>query len=136
MLQSGLFVADALYYNGDSAPNLVDPSRTGPGLGKGYDFDFYNKGWSDRNPRDGFKPIYPVQNSKTITQDVVGNIIFTDRNTAVVTPNAPTAGTDFSSLDGDIEHNGPATGWMDIIILQPDSLKPGHEYAITFTENR
>ena len=42
MLQSGLFVADALYYNGDSAPNLVDPSRTGAGLGKGYDFDFCN----------------------------------------------------------------------------------------------
>lgn len=42
MLQSGLFVADVLYYNGDSAPNLVGPARTGPGLGKGYDFDFCN----------------------------------------------------------------------------------------------
>jgi hypothetical protein len=101
---------------------------------KGYDFDFYSKGWSDRNPRDGFKPIYPVQNSKTITQDVVGNIIFTDRNTAVVVPNAPTAGTDFAALDGDIQHEGPATGWMDIIILQPDSLIPGHEYSISFTD--
>jgi hypothetical protein len=101
---------------------------------KGYDFDFYERGWSDRNPRDGFKPIYPVQNSKTITQDVVGNIIFTDRNTAVVVPNAPTAGTDFAALDGELEHFGPATGWMDIIILQPDSLKPGHEYSITFTD--
>jgi hypothetical protein len=101
---------------------------------KGYDFDFYKKGWSDRNPRDGFKPIFPVQNSKTITQDVVGNIIFTDRNTAVVVPNAPTAGTDDAMLDGNIEHTGPATGWMDIIILQPDSLKPGHEYRITFTD--
>jgi hypothetical protein len=101
---------------------------------KGYDFDFYKKGWSDRNPRDGFKPIFPVQNSKTITQDVVGNIIFTDRNTAVVVPNAPTAGTDYAALDGSIEHTGPATGWMDIIILQPDSLKSGHEYRITFSD--
>ncbi len=101
---------------------------------KGYDFDFYQKGWSDRNPGDGFKPIYPVQNSKTITQDVVGNIIFTDRNTAVVVPNAPTAGTDLATLDGNIEHDGPATGWMDIVILQPDSLKPGHEYRITFSD--
>jgi hypothetical protein len=42
MLQSGLFVADVLYYNGDSAPNLVGPARTGPGLGMGYDFDFCN----------------------------------------------------------------------------------------------
>ncbi|MBN2008960.1 hypothetical protein JW960_06420 [candidate division KSB1 bacterium] len=101
---------------------------------KGYDFDFYQKGWSDRNPRDGFKPIYPVQNSKTITQDVVGNIIFTDRNTAVVVPNSPTAGTEFAQLNGDIEHDGPATGWMDVIILQPDSLKPDHIYRISFTD--
>ncbi|MFZ9933110.1 MAG: glycosyl hydrolase [Chthoniobacterales bacterium] len=42
MLQSGLFVADVLYYNGDSAPNLVGPARTGPGLGTGYDFDYCN----------------------------------------------------------------------------------------------
>lgn len=101
---------------------------------KGYDFDFYKKGWSDRDPRDGFKPIYPVQNSKTITQDVVGNIIFADRNTAVVVPNAPAAGTEFAALDGNVEHEGPATGWMDIIILQPDSLKPGNEYGIAFTD--
>ncbi len=101
---------------------------------KGYDFDFYKKGWSDRNPKDGFKPIYPVQNSKTITQDVVGNIIFTDRNTAVVVPNAPTAGTEFAQLNGDIEHEGPATGWINVIILQPDSLKPDHVYRIAFTD--
>lgn len=101
---------------------------------RGYDFDFYKKGWSDRNPRNGFKPIYPVQNSKTITQDVVGNIIFMDRNTAVVVANSPTAGTDFAALDGEIEHDGPGTGWMDILILQPDSVKPGHNYRITFTD--
>ena len=101
---------------------------------KGYDFDFYQKGWSSRNPKDGFKPIYPVQNSKTITQDVVGNIIFTDRNTAVVVPNAPTAGTEMAQLNGDIEHTGPATGSIDVIILQPDSLKPDHEYRLTFTD--
>ncbi|MBN1996791.1 hypothetical protein JW935_04505 [candidate division KSB1 bacterium] len=101
---------------------------------KGYDFDFFKKGWSDRNPRDGFKPIYPVQNSKTITQDVVGNIIFTDRNTAVVVPNSPTAGTNFAGFDGELEHIGPATGWVETIILQPDLLKSGHDYRITFTD--
>ena len=42
LLQSGLFVADVLYYNGDSAPNLVEPKHTDPTLGKGYDYDVCN----------------------------------------------------------------------------------------------
>ncbi len=43
MLQSGLFVADVLYYNGDWAPNLVGPKHTDPALGKGYDYDVCNE---------------------------------------------------------------------------------------------
>lgn len=39
LLQSGVFVADVLYYNGDGAPNLVEPKHTDPSLGKGYDYD-------------------------------------------------------------------------------------------------
>ncbi|MEI8288527.1 MAG: glycosyl hydrolase [Verrucomicrobiota bacterium] len=42
MLQSGRFVADVLYYNGDWAPNLVEPKHTDPSLGKGYDYDVCN----------------------------------------------------------------------------------------------
>jgi hypothetical protein len=42
MLQSGLFVADVLYYNGDWAPNLVDVKHVDPSLGKGYDYDVCN----------------------------------------------------------------------------------------------
>lgn len=101
---------------------------------KGYDADFFENGWSDRNPKDGFKPIYPVQNSKTITQDVVGNIIYNDRNTAVVVANAPAAGTKLAELDGRIEHTGPATGKVQALITFPDSLKPGHRYQLTFTD--
>lgn len=101
---------------------------------KGYDFDFYARGLSDRHPKDGFKPRYPVQNSKTITQDVVGNIIYHDRNTAIVVPNAPAAGTEYAELDSVIQHLGPATGEVELIITDPDSLKPGHEYKVTFTD--
>lgn len=43
LLQSGLFVADVLYYNGDWAPNLVGPKRIDPALGKGYDYDVCNE---------------------------------------------------------------------------------------------
>jgi len=42
LLQSGRFVADVLYYNGDWAPNLVGPKRVDEGLGPGYDYDVCN----------------------------------------------------------------------------------------------
>ncbi|MBN2091772.1 hypothetical protein JW964_19310 [candidate division KSB1 bacterium] len=101
---------------------------------KGYDLDYYEKGWSDRRPHEGFKPIYPVQNSKTITQDVVGNIIFNDRNTAVVVPNAAAAGAELARLNDKTAHTGPATGEVKIMIANPDLIKPGHQYSITFED--
>jgi hypothetical protein len=42
MLQSGLFVADVLFYNGDGAPNLFDARDYDPLLPKGYDYDVCN----------------------------------------------------------------------------------------------
>jgi hypothetical protein len=42
LLQSGLFAADVLYYNGDWAPNLVEPKHVDPALGNGYDYDVCN----------------------------------------------------------------------------------------------
>ena len=42
LLQEGRFVADVLYYNGDWAPNLVDPKHVDPALGKGFDYDACN----------------------------------------------------------------------------------------------
>ncbi len=42
LLQSGLFVGDVLFYNGDWAPNLVDAKHIDPSLGKGYDYDVCN----------------------------------------------------------------------------------------------
>ncbi|GAA4780671.1 hypothetical protein GCM10023231_04770 [Olivibacter ginsenosidimutans] len=43
LLQSGKFVADVLYYNGDLAPNLVEQKHIDPALGKGYDYDVCNE---------------------------------------------------------------------------------------------
>lgn len=43
LLQRGRFVADVLYYNGDWAPNIVEPKRVDPSLGKGYDYDVCNE---------------------------------------------------------------------------------------------
>jgi hypothetical protein len=43
LLRKGKFVADVLYYNGDWAPNLVEPKHTDASLGKGYDYDVCNE---------------------------------------------------------------------------------------------
>lgn len=43
LLRAGKFVADVLFYNGDSAPNLVEQKHSDPALGKGYDYDVCNE---------------------------------------------------------------------------------------------
>lgn len=42
LLQQGDFVADALYYYGDTAPNFAEPKQIKPDLGFGYDYDYVN----------------------------------------------------------------------------------------------
>jgi hypothetical protein len=42
LLQAGRFVADVLFYNGDWAPNIVEPKHIDTSLGKGYDYDACN----------------------------------------------------------------------------------------------
>jgi hypothetical protein len=42
VLQSGHFVGDVLFYNGDWAPNVVAGKHVNPSLGKGYDYDVCN----------------------------------------------------------------------------------------------
>jgi hypothetical protein len=43
LLRQGMFVADVLYYNGDWAPNIVEPKHVDASLGKGYDYDVCNE---------------------------------------------------------------------------------------------
>jgi hypothetical protein len=42
LLSQGLFVGDVCYYNGDWAPNFVEPKHVDPSLGAGYDYDVCN----------------------------------------------------------------------------------------------
>jgi len=42
LLSRGLFVADVCFFNGDWAPNLVEPKHLDPALGPGYDYDVCN----------------------------------------------------------------------------------------------
>ncbi|MBM2841542.1 MAG: hypothetical protein HW412_2070 [Bacteroidetes bacterium] len=82
--------------------------------------------------------IPPSECTSIVNADINGNVK-ADINTAVVTPRAPAAGYIAPGVDGGILHAGPGTGRKDnftggveVSILNPDSLKDGHIYKITF----
>lgn len=97
----------------------------------GYDLDFFDRGISDR---DKLTPIAPTESSKIIQTDLVGNVIGLDRNTAAVVPNAPAAGYVAGHLDGEVVHEGPGTGTVDVEVVLSDSLSDGNRYRVSFTD--
>ena len=76
--------------------------------------------------------IAPSECSAVIRADLSGNVK-PDVNTAVVVPRAPSAGYRAPGFEGLIFHNGPGTGTFTIEVLNPDSVKSGHTYQVTFT---
>ncbi len=97
----------------------------------GYNIDFFDRGLSDK---DKLTPIAPSESAKIIQTDLVGNVTFLDKNTAVVVPNAPSVGFIAGDIEGDIQHDGPGTGRVDIEVVVPDSIRSGAQYSITFTD--
>ena len=78
--------------------------------------------------------IPPSECTSIIESDVSGNIK-TDINTAAIVPRAPSAGYVPAGVDGQILHSGPGTGNVQVAILNPDSIRAGHVYRISFTNN-
>ena len=97
----------------------------------GYDLDFFDRGITTR---DKLTPISPSEASKIIQTDLIGNVTFVDRNTAVVVPNAVGAGVILGGLDGEIIHDGPGTGAVEVEVLVPDSLVQGEQFRVSFTD--
>ncbi len=97
----------------------------------GYDTDFFERGISER---DQLVPISPSESSKIIQTDLIGNVVFLDRNTASVVPNAPAGGYVAGQIEGEIEHDGPSTGSVGVDVVVPDNLEDGSRYRITFTD--
>ena len=94
-----------------------------------YDRGFYVRTLDGKD--DG---IAPSECTAIIRTDLNGNSK-PDINTAVVTPRAPSAGYLAPGVDGGILHAGPGTGSFGIEVLNPDSIKSGHIYRITFQNN-
>lgn len=86
------------------------------------------------DPKFGTKGLIPSENTKIISQDLVGNIKFIDINCAVVVPNAPVAGYQPPEIQGNISKvaQGIGTGKLDAYILNPNALRENASYKVAF----
>lgn len=75
--------------------------------------------------------IPPAECTSIIRVDISGNAS-PDVNTAIVVPRVPSAGYTPPGVDGEILHEGPGSGRIEVDVLNPDSVKSGHVYRITF----
>jgi hypothetical protein len=101
----------------------------------GYADNFYADGISEL---PNLVPISPTESGKVIQVDAFDNVISTDRNTAAVTPQPPTAGYVPPAIENDrIERiSGFSTGQIQIDFMLPDSVRSeGHEYEFTFSDD-
>jgi len=98
---------------------------------KGYAEDFYSRGIV-KQPNLANAP--PSECTKIIQTDLLGNVIFVDRNCAVVVPNAPSAGYIKGSIIDGVTHTGVATGRIIVEPVLSDTIKNGNVYEITFLD--
>ena len=78
--------------------------------------------------------VFPSENTRFIHKDVTGEVV-TDQNTVVVVPNAPTAGYVPPEGAGELVHvEGPATGEVYSLIINPRDVKDNHTYRVEFTD--
>jgi len=122
------------YYQGDDtglAHSYVDS-----GLVNGQRY-FYAVISYDRG--DSLK-IAPSECSKSFFEDPPnsGNYV-PDVNTAIVIPQAPVAGYEPARLFGAIKPtqnvDGPGTGMVSVDLLNPEQIRDGHRYVITFDDS-
>ncbi|MBP7460973.1 MAG: hypothetical protein KBA26_06755 [Candidatus Delongbacteria bacterium] len=101
---------------------------------QGYYDDFYDLGIS---PTPFLPKIAPTECSKIIEVDATGEVLGTDANTVMVTPNAPAAGyvrpDDYSTSAQTVTHTaGIGTGSLYVRILDPLKLQSNWTYSIMF----
>lgn len=92
----------------------------------------YDRGLVDTSATGEIEGITPAECPSVIKQDIAGNIE-TDLNTAVVTPNPPAAGYVNPQLMNGVQHDGPATGYVEVQFVMGDSVRDGHIYSVVFT---
>lgn len=98
-----------------------------------YAVSAYDKGFIQTNITGTVEGIPPTETTTIIKVDANGKVT-TDVNTAVVTPNAPSAGY-VSPQITNLVISGPGTGTASIRVLNPDFVKNYETYRILFKEN-
>ncbi len=100
---------------------------------RGYDYDFYDRGLSDRKD---VQPISPTECSFTIQTDEIGRTISFDQNCVAAIPQEPSAGYIHPYAEKGIEHlSGFATGKIDLQVTIPTAIKTGHTYRLSFIDD-
>lgn len=86
------------------------------------------------DPEFGEQGLQPTECSKTITEDLAGNIQNIDINCAVITPNAPAAGYVPPEIEGNLEElaEGIGTGSIAVEIVDPSLIRENSVYQIMF----
>ena len=101
---------------------------------KGYDLDFFEKGYSNQ---ENLQPIAPAECSITLDLDYKGNVISLSKNAAIVVPNATALGyvppnTISDGEDFIIHLEGYGSGTIDISVVDPYAVPDNIEYNIVF----
>ena len=95
-------------------------------------YDFGQVSYGD-GPPEGLAPSLCASIIKT---DAFGRLTFLDVNCGVATPRPYAAGYTPPHLDDDILHEGPATGSLDVKILEKHNVPPGEiTYEVEFQED-
>ena len=83
--------------------------------------------------------ISPSECTAIFQQIGLTNLYQTDMNTAIITPRSNAAGY----IEGQIQNvstvwdtiSGPATGFVELLVIEQDSVLSGHEYELQFLED-
>ena len=92
----------------------------------------YDQGYTTTTVEGVFEGIPPSETTAIIKTDINGDLQ-TDINTAVVTPSAPAAGYIAPEISY-FNASGPATGYVSIDVIDPDSVKDNHHYKLEFVD--
>ncbi len=128
-------VNGALFYLGDDTGLKHSYIDTTVQNGQTYYYAVaaYDQGFTTTTIEGTFEGIPPSETTTIIKKDINGNIT-TDINTAVVIPRPAAAGYIPPEISN-YYSSGPSSGYLDIEILDPDSVKDNHTYRIEILEN-
>ena len=101
---------------------------------KGYNYDFFEKGFSEQ---ENLQEISPSECSIIMDLDYKGNVINVSENVAIVTPNATAIGyvPPNKVMDGESfikRISGHGSGKIEIEVIDPYAVKDNNEYWIVF----